>query len=189
MLAGSRVNNGVVLSIVCDEPEGRVRREVRQMTLSIPNMREFWLRAREHRTLFGEEILDDFSKFVKNLVVEGPDGIASTGLFWVIDDFVGVYYLTDIVPEDDALVHYTFFDGRHRGRAQMTKQMIAYVFRRYNFIRLTAQFPLYVSPVVFKFAEQVGFKLEGRKRKAALYKGLWFDENHYGILREEALND
>ena len=174
------------LEFICEEPGGIVTHRVWQMSLSLENLRRFWNEARKHRTLFGEEIVDDFSKFINRLVVDGPEGIVSTGLFWVIDDFVGVLYLTEIDPGVDALAHYTFFNGRHRGRTQMTKDLLRYVFDKYGFVRLTVHLPLYASPVAFKFVESLGFQHEGRKRKATLYKGCWFDVNIFGLLREEA---
>lgn len=187
VLAENRKQARPILTVVCEEPEGAVERCVYQIALSLDNLKSFWHRAKMHRTLFGEEITEDFTKFVNNLVAEGPDGIVPTGLFWVVDDFVGIYYLTDIEPGVDALVHYSFFDGRHKGRVDLSKAMIKMAFEKYGFVRLSAHLPLYATPVAFKFVEEVGFKKEGRKRNAVRYKDKWFDTNLYGILREEAV--
>jgi RimJ/RimL family protein N-acetyltransferase len=66
--------------------------------------------------------------------------------------------------------------------------MLQFVFNRYKFQRLTVEAALFASPATFKFIERLGFKQEGRKRAARLYKGHWFDVNIYGILRSEVLN-
>lgn len=178
-----------VLSIVCEEPEGSVERVVRPLPLSIDNLKMFWEKSKEHGTLFSEEVADNFGKFLEQTLRIGPDGIEPTGLFWVVDDFVGVFFLTHIIPGMDALTHYTFFDGRSNGRVPLAQEMIRFAFNKYGFRRLSVEIPLYVKPHTFHFTEMVGFKKEGRKRSAALYKGTWFDVNCYGVLREEVLDN
>lgn len=184
-MTATALHRPVVLHATCDEPEGRMVRSVYPLDLSIENLRTFWEKAKQFDHLFTKEIREDFTKFINMLIKQGPDGITSTGLFWVIDDFVGVFYLTDIQPEVDALVHYTFFDGRHRGRELLVKEMLKYIFTRYKFQRLTAEAPLYATPQLFKFAEKIGFVKEGRRRSSVPFDGDWFDMNLYGILREE----
>ena len=120
---------------------------------------------------------------------EELDGsVIPNGLFWVIDDFVGVFYINEIdVMNREAHVHYTFFDRRTNGRIKLVKEMMKYVFLKYNFQRLNAPIPLYTSPITRKFCLDLGFYYEGKKRDAAFYKGQWFSVNLYGILRKEVL--
>jgi len=178
-----------VVSIECNEPEGKVIRHVRFLVLSLENLKTFWEKARQHKTLFSAEIRDNFAEFLKVLVrQDSSGGIAPTGLFWVIDDFVGVFYLTDIKPGIDALCHYTFFDRRHTGREILCRAMIEYVFKTYKFHRLTTEVPLFTKPQVKFFVKSLGFRGEGMKRKAALFEGEWFNVLIYGILREEVEN-
>jgi RimJ/RimL family protein N-acetyltransferase len=120
--------------------------------------------------------------------VNGPNNIIPTGLFWVIDNFIGMLYLTDIKPGLDAKVHYCFFDRRHIGREKLIREMLKFVFKEFQFERVTAEIPLYATRKTFMFAEQVGFKKEGRLRKAARYDGEVFDKNIYGITKGEVLN-
>lgn len=178
---------GVILSVLCDEPEGQVLRHIYPMTLSPENLRKFWEKARQFRTVFGEDINNDFKRFAELFISQDGDNLRSHGLFWKIDDFVGVYYMTHITPVE-ALVHYTFFDRRHRGREQLTREMLKFAFKRYGFWRLNVEIPLYSSPHTFGFVSSLGFKKEGRKRKAVAYKGEHFDVACFGLLREEALN-
>ncbi len=109
------------------------------------------------------------------------------GMVWVVDDFTGVFYVTDIRDTDDALVHYTFFDRKHNGRLHFVKGMLKYVFEKFKFERLSAEIPNYATPQVRRFAEQLGFIYEGKRRKATTYKGDRFDVNLYGILKTEVL--
>jgi len=178
-----------VISVMCDEPGGSVVRHVRRMNLTPENMRTFWERARKFKTIFNSEIRDDFQKFVRVLVTQNTDGsLTANGLFWVIDDFVGVFYLTNILIENDAQAHYTFFDGRHKGRIDLVKTMLRYVFETYGFRRLSVEIPKYNTDKTRNFVEKsLGFKCEGKRRKVAYFDGEWFDSNIYGILREEVL--
>jgi RimJ/RimL family protein N-acetyltransferase len=175
-----------VLSAVCDEPKiGRITRNIRFMKLTIENLKEFWIKSKEYPTLFGEEISGDYTKFLNFIVKEGVNGIEITGLFWVIDDFVGMYYMTDIDPGFDANVHYSFFDRRQKGRVELSRAMLRYAFEKFEFRRLSVEIPLFVSKRTLQFIVDVGFKGEGRKRQKALYNGKWFDVGCYGLLREE----
>jgi RimJ/RimL family protein N-acetyltransferase len=169
----------------CDEPEGQIDRAVRFMPLTLENLKKFWDRSRQFPTLFGEEISADYTKFLNLIMHEGPNGIEINGLFWVVDDFVGMYYMTEIEPGFDAQVHYSFFDRRQKGRVNLSKAMLHYAFEKYEFRRFSVEIPLFVSKMTLNFIEEIGFKKEGRKRMKALYKGQWFDVSCYGLLREE----
>lgn len=181
-------NETPILSYVCFEPDGNVTREVRFMTLELENLKVFWEKARKFKTLFGEEISGDFHKFVNVFLRTTRSGdIEPMGLFWVIDDFVGVFYMTQIQVMQDAVVHYSFFDGRTRGRAPLARAMMKYAFEQYGFNRLTVEIPFFAVRTAFKFVEEIGFVHEGRKRKAVRYNGELFDVNCFGILRDEVL--
>lgn len=185
------LDSEILMSIKCDEPGGTVVRNVRRMQLTPANLRIFWEKASRYRTIFNSVIRNDFKQFTRLLLRENSAGeVESTGLFWVVDDFVGVFYMTNIRPELDASVHYSFFDGRHRGRVELTKAMLKYAFERYNFQRLTVEIPRYATDKTRNFVETwLGFRKEGRKRKAALFDGEYFDVNIYGILRSEVLEN
>lgn len=178
-----------VISVLCDEPEGPIYRDVRFLALTPNNLEYLWMKCRPHKTLFGVDISNDYPTFLKLLLRSGANGLEANGLFWVIDDFIGIYYLTDIEPGLDALVHYSFFDGRHRGRLELTRKMLEYVFNEFGFHRLTAIVPLYTGRLgkapMFEFIENLGFTKEGRKRSCRLHNGEFFDANYYGMLREE----
>lgn len=175
-----------ILSVVCNEPDGAITRHVRFMTLEPANLKTFWEKSRQFRTLFSREVGQDFKLFLELFLRQDSKGnVESNGLFWVVDDFVGLFYMTDIRPGVDAIVHYTFFDRRHRGRKDLVRAMIKHVFERYQFRRLSVEVAMYATPSVFNFVESVGFKNEGRKRKAVRYDNDWFDLKLFGILRED----
>lgn len=171
---------------MCHEPHNvNVIRNVRLMEYTRENFETFFEKAKKYRTLLHKEIGEDREKFLQLFIRQGAAGIEPTGVFYVIDDFVGVYYATKIIKGEDASVHYTFLDGRHKGREDLTREMIKYLFKIADLNRITADMPAYLPEACFKFVERVGFTREGRKRQAVLYKGAWFDIKIYGILKEE----
>jgi RimJ/RimL family protein N-acetyltransferase len=178
-----------ILSVVCEEPKGSVQRAIYPMQLDQTNLLMFWEKSKKYPTIFGKEACQDFKEFLSLFVGEDKNGLVSKGLLWRIDGpnepMVGVFYMTDIQPGNDALVHFTFFDGRIKGRDVLAKQMLKYVVSKYGFHRLTAQCPMFVVPAALHFIERIGFKKEGRKRKSSFFNGEWFDTIHFGILAEE----
>lgn len=175
-----------IFSCICPEPKGPVHRYVYPMPLSPQNLAQFWEKASKFRVLFWDDIKGDFKRFAELFITRHGDELEANGLFWKIDDMVGLFYMTHI-GKFDAQIHYSFFDRRVYGRHRITRMMIRYVFEEFGFKRLSAEIPCYIKHTTTDFIEQVGLKYEGRKRDAALFDNEWFDVKLYGILREEAL--
>lgn len=177
-----------VVTAVCAEPEGVTVRYVYPMPLSPENLRRFWEKSRKFSTVFGTEVKNDFKKFCELFLSQEDNGVPRAhGLFWVIDDFVGVYYMTHIT-QISAQVHYTFFDRRHFGREELTREMLRYAFRRFGFWRMDTEIPTYVTHNTHGFVAALGFKKVGRKRKAVEFKGARHDVLTYDIVREDILD-
>jgi RimJ/RimL family protein N-acetyltransferase len=175
-------------SVVCDEPEGEVERTVWPMLFTPENLSKFYDKAKQYRTLFGREILT-VQDFQNVFMRQDENGLYTlNGLFWVIDDFVGIFYLTDIT-DDDALAHYTFFDKRFKGRIPLVRTMLQKVFETYGFRRLSAEIPAYTPSITRHYAKLFGFVYEGRKRAVAPYKGDYYDVLLFGMLRDEAYKE
>ena len=180
------LDDNCILTHMCHEPEGDSERSVRLMPLSIDNLKKFWELAKQFRTLFNEEIRGDFKKFIDVfLYYDAKDQLQTRGLFWVLDDFAGVYYMTKIVPGVDALVHVNMLDGRFKGREEITKRLILHAFEKYGFHRLTVQVPVYIKPNVIRFIRNLGFVSEGRLRGLVYYHDKWFDVFSFGIFKDE----
>lgn len=181
------LNEAPILTALCKEPEGEIMRGVTPMRMTPQNMKTFWEKSRQFRTIFTEEVNGDFKKFCELFLSGDGDSLRAHGLFWLIDDFVGVFYITHIT-ELDAQCHFTFFDRRLKGREELTKAFIRYGFEHFGFRRINVEIPKYASKHTFGFTFALGFVKEGEKRKAAKYKGDWFDVVCFGLLREEALS-
>lgn len=190
----------------CNEKGKWATRKVYPFICTIENLQRLWEVARVHPTLFGIAATKDFGEFC-NVFVHYDENkkVYGNGLMWLVDDYVGLFYMNEIFAPDDALVHFSFFDRRMRGREPLVKAMVKYVFEKYGFHRLSAQIPMFALPRgyreeclrtgkspteagIFGFIKACGFKQEGRKRSCVSYKDERFDLMLYGILREEALN-
>ena len=181
-----KIDDNCIVTHMCHEPEGDSERSVRLMPLSIENLEKFWKLAGQYRTLFNEEIKGDFKKFIDVfLYYDLKNQIQTRGLFWVLDDFAGVYYMTQIVPGVDALVHVNMLDGRFKGREEITKRLLLYAFEKYGFHRLTVQVPVYIKPNVIRFIRNLGFVSEGRLRGLVYYHDKWFDVFSFSIFKDE----
>lgn len=176
-----------IVTAVCKEPEGITVRYVYPMELTQENLNRFWEKSRKFSTVFGEEIKNNYKKFCELFLSQDGDTVRAHGLFWVIDNFVGVYYMTHIT-QVSAQVHYTFFDRRHYGREELTKEMLRYAFRRFGFWRVDTEVPHYVSSNTHGFVAALGFKKVGRKRKAVEFKGERHDVFTYDLVREDILD-
>jgi RimJ/RimL family protein N-acetyltransferase len=175
-----------IFTCECIEPEGKVIRNVYPLVLTKENLDKLWKKFRKFKTIFSQEINNDFNTFVNLFVSQNGDNWSGNGLLWIIDDFVGVYYITDFEQQGDKFVdakaHYAFFDCRHKGRQELTKKMLDYLFNTYKFHRLTIELPMYAKDFPKFFVESLGFKREGRKRSAIEYNGQWYDVRLYGML-------
>ena len=173
-----------VLRVRCEEPEGEFLREVRLMPLSIESLTYLWEKLSKFPILFNRHI-EGMDDFFETFISQNQDGtLRANGIIWEVDD-VGIFFLTDLYPAYQATGHFTFWDRRFRGRRDLIRQMVAYVFKEFGFRRLIAEIPLYAMPTIHAM-EGIGFVKEGRLRKAAWYNGEWWDVTLYSVLEEEA---
>lgn len=174
----------MIFNCDCEEHGRIINRTVWLMDYSIDNLRRLWEKSSEHRILFSDDVNGDFQKFCDVFFSQDRSSgiVFSNGLVWIVDDFVGILFMSQI-RKDEALLHFSFFDGRLR--FDISKKMIDYIFTEYGFNRLNAEIVPFASKRVFSFIERLGFKREGKKRQALLYKDERFDLLLYGLLREE----
>jgi hypothetical protein len=198
-------SHNAVVTVVCNEKGESITHNVYPFSVTLDSLERLWNVAKVHPTLFGIAATKDFGKFCEVFIHYNAAGqVEGNGLIWLVDDYTGIFYMTDIYHPDDAMVHFSFFDRRMRGRENLVKEMLKYVFTRYNFRRLSAQVPMFALPKgyrenlqisgkspteagVFGFVKACGFSQEGRKRACVEYKNDYFDVILYGILKEEAL--
>lgn len=183
-----------MLNVICKDPKkGDIEYTISPLIFTPENLALFWQKSSKYPTLFNAEVRADLNKFLS--IFSGQDSagkIYGKGLFWRIDTkedpLVGVFYMMDIFHPVEATVHFSFFDGRVKGRSPLAKELIKFVFEEYGFRRLNAALPVYVAKASFQFVEDLGFQKEGRKRRAVEFDHKYFDVVLYGMLKEDILN-
>lgn len=178
------VGQDVLFECICNEPEGDIIRKVTPFPFTPENLAKLWLKAKEFPTLMGKEI-PTFDHMLSIFVATNDQGQHnSKGLCVQIDDLIGLFWLTDIEWPNQCSIHYTFFDRRHRGRLDLCKMAVKYIFNKYQFHRVYTQVPLYAKSIL-KFVEDIGFKKDGRMRSNVFFRHSWYDSNMYSILDTE----
>lgn len=178
------MNSPILYSATCTEPEGTVVRNVRRLVFTPESLLKLWEKQKQFKTLMGREIYN-FDEFVDFFIRQFPDGtIEPRGICHVIDDYVGIFWLSDITYPAYAEVHYTFFDRRHKGRVDLVRTAIKYIFDATDIGCLYVRVGVFAK-MPMKFVEQIGFKKEGRLRNRMFYRGTWYDANSYSIIQEE----
>ena len=178
-----------ILSIVCPEPEAQVVRHVYPLIFTEENIQKLADKALQFPTIFGREV-KDVNEMMSLFFEVTPQGVKFRGPanFFVIDDFIGLFSITDFTYNySDAIGHYTFFDRRHKGRIPLVRAMLKYVFDTYKLNRISVEIPLFTSPEARHFVGECGFTLEGKRRKGIKYKNEWYDILLFGILKSEVI--
>jgi len=180
----------IELEVVCIEKGKKVTRTISPVFWDLEAIRTVWEKCKQFDILFTDEIRGDFSKFTNILLTKNDRGeLVSNGLFWKVDDFVGLLSINNIKPGIDGWTHFSFFDRRVRGREPLVRALMKEVFKVYKFRRLSIEIPDFSLPYLRDFISNVGFKKEGTRRKVFSYKGRMIDSLLYGILQEEVLNN
>lgn len=173
----------VVFECECIERKKQITRKVWLMDYSPENLSKLWEKTKEHRILFNDDINGDVHKFYNVFLFEDGSGqIHAKGLNFIVDDFVGSLFVSNIT-RTEADLHFSFFDSYLRYHVAI--KMLEYLFEEYGFDRLSAWFVPFASERVFDFILDLGFRYEGKKRAAHTYKGNKFELVLYGLLRED----
>lgn len=186
-MGNNMLPDNIAFTCICREPEGDILRTVRHIEFNADNLNKLWNQVSKFPTFMGVEI-NNVEDMLRYFVDEDSNGMLKPkGLCLVIDDFVGLFWLTDIKGINEASVHYTFFDKRHRGRLELCKKAIEFCFNSFHFHRLWTMAPVIEKGVIY-FIKQLKFVEVGRLRRNTYFKGKWFDTYLYDILREDFLN-
>lgn len=175
--------NDIAFTCLCNEPEGEVLRTVRLLEFTKENLDRLYQQISKFPTFMGVEV-KSYEDMLRFFVTDNNGKFEAKGLCYVIDDFIGLFWVTDIIGIWEASVHYTFFDRRHKGRVDLCKKALTYTFEVFKFHRLHTAVPI-TSVRVLAFIESLGFVKVGRLRKNRLYKGKFYDTCIYDMLREE----
>lgn len=150
------------------------------------NLRLLYDKFEEHREYFTDELPHDPIHFVAWLAAEDSAIFAVT----TDDDVpVGVFIFTAIVQNESCYCHVYIWDRdalSYTDRILAARIAAAGVFKA-GIKRITGVPPV-TNPYARKFAEEVGFVLEGRLRKACKVRGEYTDTWLLGLLPEDLIN-
>lgn len=162
------------------------KNRVMQVPYTRANIVALYRRCRKYRTLFNTELREDISAFASIFLDQhGEDIFDARGIVWAINDLDGMFYITNIQP-DQATVHFALFKKELRSDFALGKKMLKFLFERFQFQRIAAEVPVYVQPWVFTYVREVGFTNEGRKRRSTRFDDKYFDTEMFSILKAEA---
>jgi len=150
--------------------------------LNPQKIQEIWKHAKEFEVLFSDHTRGRFEVFMDVLL--NPASVWLE-IFRLSDEqSIGLIVLTHVLPHFDAHGHFTFWDSIAGGRQGLVLQVAKILFKVYDLRRMSAQVPKY-QPGVIRFVKKLGFKEEGEKREAVLYKGEWVPAILLGLLESE----
>ena len=175
-------SDNILFSAICREKRGTFERVARALPFDKVTLAKIVEKARTHPTLMGTEI-NTTEDIWRVFIDDSQTELASKGLLAVVDDFTGIFWLTDIQYPQHASVHYTFFDGVQRGREALCKEALKYIFNTYKFDFLWTTVPLWAKHPLF-FVERIGFQKIKREPKKASFFGELYDVNIYEIRPE-----
>jgi RimJ/RimL family protein N-acetyltransferase len=172
-----------LFSVECKEKRGTVVRNVYLATFTPEFLRDMWEKQKRFRTLMGREI-HTFEQFVDFFVTKVGDKITPNGVCLVVDDLVGIFWISDINYPGYCEVHYTFFDRVLNGRSDLAKRAIKYIFDLWQINCMYVQVAAYADGPL-QFVQGLGFKREGRLRNRSFYREKYYDVISFSLLKEE----
>jgi hypothetical protein len=143
---------------------------------------QLWSEASQHEVLFNDFTAGKIEPFI--LLMLNPRAVWIEFVRLTDRRAVGVGYLTEVIPNFDALAHFSFWDSIARGREPLVQATMAWFFDRYNLHRLSVEVPPYQSGVI-RFIKRLGFVQEGERREAIVHKGKWMPLELFGILKDD----
>ena len=107
---------------------------------------------------------------------------------YVVPPLRAVYMLTDVDPLGRATAHISIQDRSLYRRLDLARQALDIFFRQFNIHRITGYTPI-TRPLAIRFAQSIGFTVEGRMRQAACYNGRWYDVVITSLLRDQGASE
>jgi len=144
-----------------------------------------------YRVLAPELVKKTFEKVKLRLpdALRTPEAFAAlyfdpASMFFEIGDFEGVFWLANMRLGNKAVGHIVLWDEKWKGKYQLAKEVIRFIFQLLNLQRLEAFVPT-KNTKACKYAERLGFTLEGVLRRFDRYDEQYVDVAAYSLLKEE----
>jgi len=101
-----------------------------------------------------------------------------------IGDAVGVLYAGGFVPKLELDVHFIFWDRQQKGRHRVLGVWLRWLMDSFDVHRVSIEVPVYAYAALRRL-QNLGVRLEGRKREADQYRGEWRDTLIFSVLQHE----
>lgn len=150
--------------------------------LTPQKVQELWIECSQHDTLFSDYTMGKVEPFLDVLFAVN----AVQAEVYSIDDEtpIGSVMMNRVLPNFDALAHFTIWNGKARGKEPLFLEMMRMWMGEFNLRRLSTEVTGH-SKGLIRMLERLGFHHEGTRREGSIHKGAWIDLEMYGILESE----
>lgn len=136
-----------------------------------------WEKLKTQSYAFDDNTKEDAHRFLLSLFAPGTEH------FFIQDK--GYASAVGICPRTSCLIHFALWEPLEgAGVYNAIRELLGYLFERYQLNRITAAIPVY-NKQVNRLAIMLGFRFEGELRQAILYEGKYHNITMYGLLAEE----
>jgi len=153
---------------------------VQDLTLSPDKIKSIWRMLKRSRTLFSDLTINDVPNFVAAVT-------SSNSMWFEVRQngvVIGIVSFGEMHQVTDCLGHMVFFDRRPAAKKELCVLIVKWMFNNFPLERMSVHVPqLYTRTV--DLMRSMGFTTEGKKRRASLIGGKWWDHVMYGITRKE----
>jgi hypothetical protein len=156
---------------------GELRLKWEVLVLTKEKLDHLWEQVRQFPKVFDDFSKGNFDDFARRFFI--PNNV-----FIDIGPGLGLAAGFAVKPGLDAVLHLVMFDRRLRGREMVFREIMSYFFKHLRLRRMTAMIADDCQTAI-KLVERLGFKEEGRMKRAVLRDGKLHDQLIYGILVEE----
>lgn len=179
-----------ILRVRCEDRSGvndysvRILHEFGQGSgyLNPKKIADIWRQISKYPVLFSDYTEGKIEPFLAILM--NPNSVWFEVYNETTDRTVGAVYVDRVIPGFDAQGHFAVWDSVANGRQPIFWGIMEWLMERYGLRRLSCGVPPYQAGTI-RFAKSLGFKQEGERREAVIYKGRWFPLIEFGILRDE----
>lgn len=148
-------------------------------------LKKTWERYSQYSVMFSDVTLHSYEHFLQIVMVPGTVVLSIE----LQGEEIGLVYFTDIRLSTSAYGHYIFWDrnsgaGRHRVLLTIQRRFM----QEFNLHRMDMSVPIFAFAALHRL-HKIGYRIEGRRKDALLYKGRWADMLEFGVLLEELTDE
>jgi hypothetical protein len=96
----------------------------------------------------------------------------------------GIVYFTNAAQLREVQMHGVLFERTLVDKAPLLKELIKWFFADYPIERVEVAL-VHKFRATMRFVERAGFKFEGIRRRAVVFRGRWANQHIYSVIRED----